>query len=138
MKHPVWLLLPGIGTILLGLTYAVSLFGPTEAEVRLWGLVSLCAGIVSLLLTGTLIDRTGKAARFILSATSLFIAALQILPILLWWQFHDRGIAHGGGISDGTPPSSFVAHWAFSVPHIALLGLCLWPAIQPLFDRPRS
>jgi hypothetical protein len=128
MKHPIWLLLPGIGTILLGLPYAISLFGPTEAEIRLWRLVSLCTGIVSLLLVGTLIEQTSKAARFTLSASSLFIAALNIPPLLLWWQFHGRGI------SDGTPPSRFIAHWAFSLPHIVLLGLCLWAALLPLLD----
>jgi hypothetical protein len=38
-----------------------------------------------------------------------------VLPVLLWFSFH------GTGISDGTPTSAFVAHWATSLPHLALL-----------------
>ena len=44
------------------------------------------------------------------------VALLQVPPVLLWFAFH------GSGISDGTPPSTFVAHWAYSIPHLALLA----------------
>jgi hypothetical protein len=54
---------------------------------------------------------------------------LQILPIALWWQFHRQGI------SDGTPPSAFVAHWGFSAPHIALLAISALMVYGTLFRR---
>lgn len=50
---------------------------------------------------------------------NLFIGVLillQIMPIYLWIIFH------GMGISDGTPASSFVAHWMYAVPHIVLFA----------------
>jgi hypothetical protein len=36
------MLFGGIGAILLGLPYIFHAFGPTEAEVVIWGEVSLC------------------------------------------------------------------------------------------------
>ncbi|SEN56212.1 hypothetical protein SAMN05444955_11456 [Lihuaxuella thermophila] len=44
---------------------------------------------------------------------SLLLLA-QLPPIALWMVFH------GSGISDGTPPSDFVAHWAWALPHLLL------------------
>lgn len=46
---------------------------------------------------------------------------IQIPAIILWLLFN------GHGISDGSPPSSFVAHWIFAIPHlvIVLLGIIL-------------
>ena len=113
------MLIGGIGAILLGLPYIFHAFGPTEAEVILWGRLSLCIG-ASLLLLSLGFGRSHKwAAKVFLSIGFLGLALFQGFPILLWFAFH------GLGISDGTPPSTFVAHWSYSIPHVALLIVSL-------------
>jgi hypothetical protein len=87
--------------VALGLPYLMSAFGPTEAEVRVWGW--LCLALVC-------------AA----------IGMLQVPAALLWFLFH------GSGISDGSPPSAFVAHWAYALPHLALLALSVLAAARLL------
>lgn len=99
----------GILSIIVGLIYAKGMYGPTESEVGVWGYMSIIMGIV-IVITGN---------RSIILSLMLYILniAMQILPISLWFSFHGRGI------SDGTPPSNFVAHWGFSLPHILILAL---------------
>lgn len=91
------------GAALLGLPYILRAFGPTEAEVVAWGRVSLALG-VTLLLLAVGLGRRSRAARALLAAGFALAALLQVLPIFLWLLFH------GTGISDGSPPSAFVAH----------------------------
>lgn len=99
----------GILSIIVGLTYAKGLYGPTESEVAFWGYMSIIMGIVTALIRNRII---------ILSLMICILnIAMQILPISLWFSFHGRGI------SDGTPPSDFIAHWGFSLPHILILAL---------------
>jgi hypothetical protein len=113
------MLIGGIGAILLGLPYIFHAFGPTEAEVILWGRFSLCMG-ASLLLLSLGFGRSRKiAAKVFLSIGFLSLALFQGFPILLWFAFD------GLGISDGTPRSTFVAHWSYSIPHVALLIVSL-------------
>ena len=108
-------LISAAGAILLGLLYIWGAFGPTEAEVATWGQVCLYSGIILLGLTlGWGRSDRGWGAG-LLSLGYGLLALLQVLPIYLWFQFH------GLGISDGTPPSHFVAHWAYALPHLALL-----------------
>jgi hypothetical protein len=126
MKKPELSLIPGAGSVILGLPYVVSLFGPTEAEVRCWGAVSLCVGVVSIVLSVGLGCRSDLVSRIVLGLSYCIIALLQVLPTMLWWQFHGRGI------SDGTPPSPFVAHWCFSVPHLTLLAIGVFVAYVTL------
>ena len=45
------MLVGALGSILLGLPYILRLFGPTEAEVVMWGRVSLWAGVILGILT---------------------------------------------------------------------------------------
>ena len=126
------MLVGGSGAILLGLPYSFHAFGPTEAEVVSWGRISLYLG-ASLILLSIGIGRSNKnrAARVFLSLGYLSLALLQAVPILLWVAFH------GSGISDGTPPSAFVAHWLYSIPHVVLLFISLlvlhqlWPSSTP-------
>jgi hypothetical protein len=132
MKNPELLLIPGAGSIVLGLPYIISFFGPTEAEVRFWGFVSLCVGVVSITLAAGIGDKPTLATRIILCLSYCIIVLLQVLPTALWWQFHGRGIA------DGTPSSAFVAHWCFSVPHLALLVIGVVSARMTLFRRKLS
>ena len=108
-----------VGAILLGLPYIVGLFGPTEAEVRLWGIVSLGLGVGLCILSLALEDREGWMPKIVLALGYLAVAMLQILPIILWFEFHGRGI------SDGTPPSAFGANWVFSIPHLALFAVSI-------------
>lgn len=115
MKKVAIMLIGGVGAILLGLPYIFYAFGPTEAEVASWGEVSLYTGIVLTLLAIVIGRSAKKFFRGILALGYLVLALLQVLPIFLWFTFH------GTGISDGTPPSPFVAHWVYAVPHIVLL-----------------
>ena len=119
MKKVIVMLVGGVGAILLGLPYILHTFGPTEAEVVSWGKVSLYTGVVLALLSVGIGRSTKRIPRSILALGYLFLALLQALPIFLWFTFH------GAGISDGTPPSSFVAHWGYAIPHLALLIVSL-------------
>lgn len=108
----------GLLSVAVGLPYILGLYGPTEAEVRTWGITAIIlgCGILVFLVSGGL----SITAKHILGSMLLIAALIQIPPILLWFIFH------GYGISDGTPPSSFVAHWGFSIPHILVLLDALW------------
>ena len=105
----------GIGAILLGLSYIFHTFGSTEAEVVTWGWISLFLGICLILLSIGIGRSKKRAAKVFLSLGYLGLALFQVVPILLWFAFH------GSRISDGTPPSAFVAHWSYSIPHVAVL-----------------
>lgn len=133
------LLAGGMGAILVGLAYIFRIFGNTEAEVVTWGWVSVYMGISLVVLTLGFGHGTSGAARVILSLSYAGLALLQVVPILLWIAFH------GAGISDGTPPSGFVAHWMYAIPHLvivifSLLALHrLWqPATPALGTRTNS
>lgn len=109
--------LVGAGSVLLGLPYLFHAFGPTEAEVAQWGLVSIYAGLVLWPLGLAMWRDGGSLTRVVAVPVHCVVAFLQIPPAFLWFAFH------GSGISDGTPPSDFVAHWAFALPHVVLLAL---------------
>lgn len=115
MKKVIVMLIGSVGAILLGLPYIFHAFGPTEAEVVSWGEISLYTGVALTLLSIGIGHSTKRISRGILALGYLFLALLQVLPIFLWFTFH------GTGISDGTPPSPFVAHWGYAIPHLVLL-----------------
>ena len=114
MKMPM-MLAGGIGAILLGLSYIFYAFGPTEAEVVTWGWISLYMGTCLILLSFGIGRSKKRAAKVFLSLAYIGLALLQLVPLILWFTFH------GSGISDGIPPSTFIAHWTYSIPHVALL-----------------
>ncbi|MCR4441202.1 MAG: hypothetical protein QHH10_04080 [Peptococcaceae bacterium] len=118
-----WNIVTGILTIAVGLPYVLGLYGPTEAEVRTWGNMAIILG-VGILFSSTNVFITKRVLGSLLLITTL----IQIPPIVLWFVFH------GYGISDGTPPSSFMAHWGFSFPHIFVVlaaGWCLFLLYKP-------
>ncbi len=121
--------LSGAGPIALGLTYVLHAFGPTEAEVALWGRALICLGWALVPLT---VGVWRSNSRFIKGIATLgwsIVVLLQIPPVLLWFAFH------GSGISDGTPPSTFVAHWAYSIPHLAVLAASV-AMVRNLLSQP--
>lgn len=127
MKNKILLVIGAVGAVVLGLVYVFRAFGPTEAEVVLWGWVSAGLGIVLGLLVLAIKLEHAKFGRVILGAGYALLAALQIPPIVLWFA------ATGSGITDGTPPSPFVAHWAYAIPHLVLLlvgGACLYAILR--------
>lgn len=102
-----------ICSIILSIPYIIHAYGPTEAEVVTWGMFSLAWGILLLFLSMDMFEK-------IVTYIGFFVAGLiQIPPIILWFIFH------GHGISDGTPSSSFTAHWAYSLPHIIIFLICV-------------
>ena len=107
----------GVLAALTGLLYVFRVFGPTEQEVIAWGILSVILG-GCVVLYGINININ---TNFIEIGLVFFLVLIQIPAIILWLLFNGRGI------SDGTPPSSFVAHWIFAIPHLAivLLGLIL-------------
>lgn len=107
----------GVGAIVLGLPYIYRAFGPTEAEVVLWGKVSLCSGIVLTIFSLAVGHKRIRIFELILGLGYSVLMVLQLPPIIFWFAFH------GSGISDGTPPSPFVAHWGYAIPHIILLAI---------------
>jgi len=119
MKRITFMLIGGVGAVLLGLPYIYHAFGPTEAEVITWGRVSLYIGITLVILSIGTAHSSKGLAKIILGLGYTVLALLQVFPIFLWLSFH------GSGISDGAPPSAFVAHWGYSLPHVALLIVCI-------------
>lgn len=117
MKHKknILKLLIGFGSMVLGYTYAHELYGVLESEVQQWGYLSEFLGVVLFLLV--LKSTHGRFMSFILYVCM----GIQIPPIILWFIFH------GSRITDAPPTMNdqFAAHWAFSIPHIILLILCL-------------
>jgi hypothetical protein len=121
MSTLVLMLIAAGGSILLGLPYLVRAFGPTEAEVVSWGRVAITTGIALAALVLLLWrQRHHQWTRIALSLGYGWLALLQVLPIVLWLLFH------GMGISDGSPPSPFSAHWAYALPHLALFVLSVF------------
>lgn len=120
-----------LGNALIGLPYMLRAFGPTEAEVVQWGRIALAAGLVLATLSLALVLIEGRAAalRLVAALGYGFLACMQVLPSALWPLFH------GTGISDGSPPSAFIAHWAYALPHVALLAgniWAMWRLFRPL------
>ncbi|MDD2246568.1 MAG: hypothetical protein PHC39_05755 [Proteiniphilum sp.] len=105
-----------IGNILLGYSYVHEWYGVLESEVQYWGYFSEVLGLLLLILAW--MPHKGNFTRVILS----ICLVIQIPPIILWFIFH------GGEITDYVPAFSdqFVAHWAFSVPHILLAAMCVY------------
>lgn len=149
MRKNTLLTIPGgLGAAMLGLLYVNHAFGPTEAEVASWGQIAFYSGLAITLLSlivrragrGTTTDPAAAAGpsvgdgvvnllRPLLALAASALALLQIPPAILWFLFHNSGI------SDGSPPSAFVAHWAYAIPHILVGALCLG-AVYQLFRRP--
>ena len=115
MRWGLLIFLGSAGSVSLGLAYVLQAFGPTEAEVRLWGQVAICLGFALAPLAVCIRHGSPRVLKGIAGLGWSTVALLQVLPILLWFTFH------GSGISDGTPTSTFVAHWAYAIPHVAVL-----------------
>jgi len=128
-KAKILILISGIFSIIWGLTYMFGMYGPTEREVSEWGLIE---AIVGFLVVCTAFFITGqKLIKFILAVFLSINMLLQILPTVLWFIFN------GTGISDGSPPSNFVASWIYALPHIAI-GVISLISIVLLFRRQKS
>lgn len=119
MRKVALMVVGGVGAIVLGLPYVYRAFGPTEAEVVLWGKVSLYIGIVLVLLSLVAGHKRARVViKPILGLGYLILSLLQVPAILLWLLVHR--------ISDSRPPSSFVASWGHATPHIILLTVCVF------------
>lgn len=120
MKEILLQLITGVSSVLTGLLYLLQVFGPTETEIVTWGKTAILAGIVlcALALVAQL-THPQSIITLSLLVNLMLIALLQILPIYLWL------VSHGSGISDGSPPEAFIAHWIFALPHSVLLILSL-------------
>ena len=105
----------GIISILLGYSYSHGLYGTLEAEVRHWGYFAQFLGFIIVCLIFN--TKWGIFTKLVLYLNML----IQIPPIILWFIFHDYRITDA-------PPTigdQFIAHWAFSIPHILIFILCL-------------
>lgn len=115
--------------LLLGSLYVSGFFGPTEADVGGWGTYCILAGVCAFV-AGLI--RSKRPVLLLIEGLGFgALAVAQIIPIPLWFLFH------GEMISDGTPPTPFRAHWAWSLPHILLLwwaGRVSLRAWRVLFD----
>jgi hypothetical protein len=111
--------LGGLSAVTLGLLYANYAFGPTEAEAAAWGRIAIALGATQTMGTAIWMATRSAALRTAVALVAGAITLIQLPPIGLWLVFH------GSGISDGTPPSSFVAHWAYALPHVIVAALCI-------------
>lgn len=102
-----------ICSIIVSIPYIIHAYGTTEAEVVTWGMFSLAWGIILLFLSISMYEKIVTYIGF------LIVGLIQIPPIILWFIFH------GHGISDWTSPSSFIAHWGYSMPHIIIFLICV-------------
>lgn len=111
-------------SILTGLLYVLGVFGQTESIVDTWGLLAVILGGIFVFL-GVKKDKVTNILEMVLV---LFLVLIQTPAIFLWFTFS------GSSISDGTPPSTFEAHWLIATPHmvIVLIGIVL---IVSLFKR---
>ena len=116
-----YIALTGLFTIGVGIPYIFGLFGPTEAEVGTWGNAAIFLGVIILILS---IFVTIRFFAIVLASVLLIVVLIQIPPTILWFIFH------GHGISDGTPPSWFTAHWGFAIPHIFVITAGVWCLLQ--------
>ncbi|GAA0499708.1 hypothetical protein GCM10008986_28670 [Salinibacillus aidingensis] len=117
-------ILLGLLTILTGMLYLIGVFGPTESIVITWGFIELVVGGIVVFLG----INKNKIADFVEMVIVFSLVLIQAPAIFLWFAFN------GNGISDGTPPTTFVAHWIFATPHLVttLLGIVV---IGYLFKR---
>ncbi len=124
----------GLGAAALGLLYAGYAFGPTEAEVAAWGRVAVILGAALVVGAAAQVATSAALVRVAMPLVAVTTALMQLPPIVLWFVFH------GSGISDGTPPSSFVAHWAYALPHAVVVALCIVGALPgaPATAEPRG
>jgi hypothetical protein len=117
MRTIALMLVGSLGGAALGLPYIYHAFGPTEAEVVSWGQVSLYTGIYLAIVSLALGHQRARPFKLLLALGYFSLALSQLPPIYAWFAFHGRGI------SDGTPPSPFVAHWVYAIPHIIVLAI---------------
>jgi len=122
----------GLGAAAVGLLYTNYVFGPTEAEVASWGQISFYGGLGLVVLSVIARRLRLDVLRVVLVPLLSVMALIQVPPAILWILFH------GSGISDGSPPTSFVAHWSISLPHLAIIGLCFASVYQLLRRKPIS
>ena len=117
-------ILVGVLTIITGLLIVLGVFGPTESIVDTWGLVAVIIGGIVVYLG----INKNKVSVIVEMVLVFLLVLIQVPAIFLWFTFN------GSGISDGTPPSNFVAHWMFVTPHliIALIGMMV---MVSLFKR---
>lgn len=122
-----------VGSIVVGLPYALRAYGNVEVEVTQWGWVSMACGCLLLalawLVRAGLVRFTAVTTAASAAATGA-VALLQTLPALLWVLFH------GNAIADGSPPGGFVGHWAFAVPHVVVAALAVAALYRLLRARP--
>ena len=113
-KAKYYSILIGIMSVIVGLIYAIGVYGETEAEVGYWGFFSIIIGAILVVLPNIIWNERMKD---LLSFFIIFNAIIQMPAIILWFIFH------GTGISDGSPPSLFIAHWGYSIPHILIFTM---------------
>ncbi|MDH7576981.1 MAG: hypothetical protein QHH75_03960 [Bacillota bacterium] len=105
----------GVGSVVLGLPYALKIFGPTEAVVALWGRTSVFIGILLIISSFALRPVKTKAIKFLLALEFSILALLQVFPIFFWI------VMYGQGITDlPYQPGDFIAHWGYSIPHLII------------------
>lgn len=107
-----------ICSIFVSIPYIIYAYGPTEREVVYWGMFSFAWGVILLFLSISMNNR-GISEKIVTYIGFFIIGLIQIPPIILWFTFH------GYGISDYTPPSSFIAHWGYGMPHIIIFLICI-------------
>lgn len=64
------------------------------------------------LIAGLAAHRLPRRLQWVLAATLVLLALLQVPPVLLWFLFHDRVISDG--------PTGPVGNALWAVPHLAL------------------
>ena len=117
IRNVILMVAGAVGAIILGFVYIFRAFRPMEAEVVLWGQVSVGLGIALGILALTVGAKRTKLRRLILGLGYTVLVVLQIPPIILWFAFH------GSVPSDWPSPGPFVAHWGYAIPHIILLAI---------------
>ncbi|WP_078545343.1 hypothetical protein [Litchfieldia alkalitelluris] len=107
----------GIISVITGAIYLIGVYGPTEAEIANWGFIATILG-GCMIFFGINKGEITNLFKIILLG---FLLLIQLPAIFLWFMFH------GSNISDGTPPTQFIAHWIFATPHImiVLIGVAI-------------
>ncbi|MFC7371702.1 hypothetical protein ACFQPF_08435 [Fictibacillus iocasae] len=102
----------GAVSIITGISFAARMYGPQEDGLQGWGYAAIFWGSV------LLYTALQSFNMLLLKLVSGFGVFLHGPPFILWILFH------GSTLTDR--PSGFQAHWAFSLPYLYIIGVCLY------------
>ncbi len=120
MKLKNVLITTGLFSMIAGFVYLLGLYGPTEAEVKKWAMLSILAGLLSIGFSSSNFQKMWITVLAVFGYGLLLIA--QALPIYMWFN--------APMLSD--KQSDFVISYWYSIPHFLVAFFALWSIVKVL------